>query len=98
MVTATAQGDDPLNDFQERNWSYAAGDFYAAGGSCLAGFPSLFVPKPGAPVPFSKTIAQVPYWSIVPPLTLLSAWLVIFRPGKVRQAPAIPAAPAPRLD
>jgi hypothetical protein len=71
---------DPLVELPNREWSLVVGDFYLAKGAYRAGHPSLFVPKPGPPVPVSTIIAQTPYWSIVVPLILLSAWLILSKP------------------
>ena len=42
--------------------------------------------------PVSAVLFMIPYWSLVLPLTILSAWLLLRKPGKspepVRQNPA----------
>lgn len=79
---ATAQHLDPFSSLRERDWCWIAGDFYIAHGWGMAGHPSNFVPTPGPPVRYSLLIAQTPFWSIVLPLTLLSAWLLLSKPRK----------------
>lgn len=80
VIISEATHSDPFDGFRECHWRVSAGDFYIASGIGLAGYYSNFVPKPGPPVRFSLMIAQTPYWSIVLPLTLLSAWLLLGTP------------------
>lgn len=61
----------------DSRWEIALGKFSIKGASGLIGFPSDLLPTPGQPIPFSNFLVQVPYWSIVVPLTLLSAYLLI---------------------
>ena len=34
-----------------------------------------------------ETILYIPYWSLVLPLTLLSAWLILIKPRKAKGSP-----------
>ena len=76
---------EPLDELRERDWCIVAGDFYIASGTEVAGYYSLFVPKPGPPVRYSVVIAQTPYWSVTIPLTLASLWLLLSKPRKSTQ-------------
>ena len=48
----------------------------------MVGHPTPFVPNPGPSVPVRQISAQDPYWSIVIPLALLSAWLLLSQPRR----------------
>jgi hypothetical protein len=39
---------------------------------------------------YSKFMLVVPYWSIVIPLTLLSAWLLLGKPRQAKKAESLP--------
>ena len=61
-----------VNPNQEVKWHWKAGGFE---------FKNRLVPKIG----FSSTIWQVPYWSIVIPLTAITAFLLISKPRRSNQ-------------
>lgn len=80
---------DPRDRRKEGDKMVAFGDFYILRGKRFAGFKSHFVPTPGPAVPFLEVRAQTPYWSIVAPLTLLSAWLLFSKPRSKSTSPEV---------
>ena len=70
-------------ELRGKHWSLVVGDFRAMGTSVLWGHYSDLVQTPGMPVLVDQFIAQIPYWSIVIPLALLSAYLLLSIPNRL---------------
>ena len=69
----------------EKYSGFVMGDFFLMSWSNLWGHYSDLVQSPGPPASVSQTVAQVPYWSVVIPLTLLSAYLLLTKPKTLTQ-------------
>ncbi len=82
----TTKDDTDFKDFS----GLVVGDFYWMNRTAQWGHYSDIVQTPGPPISVHQTIAQVPYWSIVIPLTLLSAWLLLSRPRVKTEASITP--------
>jgi len=75
------------SNFTEHDFSRVAGDFYLKSATHNWGHYSDLVQTPGPPISVRLISAQVPYWSIVIPLTLLSAWLLISKSRVAKPKP-----------
>lgn len=73
---------DPRELLGENRRVLEFGDGYLGAGSFEAEYRSLLVPKPGPPVRVFQTVALIPHWSVVIPLTLLSGWLLLSKPRR----------------
>lgn len=71
---------DSKFELRSKRWRFAVSDFRFMTGSESQLFYSDLVQSQGSEVLVNQTIAQVPYWSVTVPLTLLSAWLLLSKP------------------
>ena len=65
-----------------------AGDFHYVSGNQRWGHYTFLAQTPGPAVLVDTINVQVPYWSIVIPLTLLSAYLLLIKPRSKPKRPA----------
>lgn len=67
-------------DFGENSKTIGVGDFQFHQGSGIWGHYSDLAQTPGPPVQVDLMAVRIPYWSIVIPLILLSAYLLLSKP------------------
>jgi hypothetical protein len=71
---------DSKFELRLKRWSFVLSDFRFMTGSESQLFYSDLVQAQGPPVLVNQIIAQIPYWSIVLPLTVISAWCLLTKP------------------
>ena len=79
-VNESLQRPNPLRRLNERYWNVAIGDCFVVSGTGKAGYPTRFLKKPGPSITYGLIAARIPHWSVVLPLTAISAFLLLKKP------------------